>query len=102
MGPSVPVRVEIQRAFGLLPYRITLDPKAGPEDSPQEYMSWSPDYRTEGMFAVGNCHALMAVWDLVPDGVFDRHDLRHGTAIAIDLNGDGKLEARVRRSQKVR
>lgn len=94
VSPGVPVRVEIPRPFGTLPYRITLDPTAGPKDSPREYMTWSPDYRTEGMFAVGECRAQMAVWDLVPDGVFDRRDLRHGSGIGIDLNGDGKISGK--------
>jgi thiol-disulfide isomerase/thioredoxin len=89
--PGVPMRVEIQRPYGMLPYRLTLDAKSGPKDSPRESLFWSPDYRVEGTLVIGECRALMAVWDLVPDGVFNRRDFHQGTAVGIDLNGDGEL-----------
>jgi hypothetical protein len=88
---AAPVRVEIQRRAGLLPYRIELDPNAGPNHSQGELMQWTPDYRAEGTLAIGECRALMAVWDLTSDGVFDRRDFRHGSAVGIDFNGDGKI-----------
>jgi thiol-disulfide isomerase/thioredoxin len=91
VAPNAPVRVEIQRPAGLLPYRIALEPGAGPNGSRREGMFWSPNYRAEGTLAVGGCHALMAVWDLTADGRFDRRDFHQGTAVGIDLNGDGEF-----------
>jgi hypothetical protein len=89
--PAAPVRVEIRRPAGLLPYRISLDTNAGPNGSPRERMLWTADYRAEGTLSIGSCRALLAVWDMTLDGVFDRRDFRAGTAVGIDLNGDGKI-----------
>jgi hypothetical protein len=48
-------------------------------------MTWLPEYRAEGTFAAGDCRALMVIWDMNADGVFDRHDFRGGSAAGIDL-----------------
>lgn len=33
----------------------------------------------------------MAIWDMNADGVFDRRDFRGGSAVGLDVNGDGKI-----------
>ena len=87
---EAPVQVELARRAGHLPYRFGFDPHSG-MNRDQETMLWMANYRAEGTLTVGDCRALMAVWDLTSDGTFDRRDLRQGTAIGIDLNGDGKI-----------
>ena len=94
LPPSEAVRVEIPRPNGPLPYRLTLSPNAGPNNSPHETIGLSADYRAEGTFETGSCHALMAVWDVTADGIFDRRDFRQGTAAGIDIDGDGKISGR--------
>jgi thiol-disulfide isomerase/thioredoxin len=94
LAPSDPVRVEIPRPGGPLPYRLTLNPKAGPSNSPHEMIFLAPDYRAEGTFQTGSCRALLAVWDMTADGVFNRRDFHQGSAVGIDLDGDGKLSGR--------
>jgi thiol-disulfide isomerase/thioredoxin len=87
---DAPARVEIRRRAGLLPYQFGFDPHSGPNHD-QENMHWSANYRAEGTLAIGDCHATMAIWDLTSDGTFDRRDFHQGTAVGIDLNGDGKI-----------
>jgi len=94
LAPSEAVRVEIPRPGGPLPYRLTLNPNAGPNNSPHEMIFMSPDYRAEGTFQTGDCRALMVVWDMTADGVFNRRDFHQGSAIGIDINGDGKVSGR--------
>jgi hypothetical protein len=89
--PKAPVLVKIARPAGLLPYQITLDPNGGPNRSPWERLSWQPNYRAEGTLAVGQCRAQMAVWDMTANGRFDRSDFSQGSAVGIDLDGDGKI-----------
>jgi thiol-disulfide isomerase/thioredoxin len=91
VAPETAVTVEIDRPAGRLPYRLGLDPKAGPNGSPWELMTWVPSYRAEGTLTVGDCRALMSIWDMNADGVFDRRDFRSGSAAAIDFNADGKF-----------
>lgn len=88
------VRVEVDRPAGRLPYRLGLNPNAGPNGSPREVMTWAAEYRAEGMLALGECRALMAIWDVNADGVFDRRDFRAGSAVGLDVNGDGKIAGR--------
>jgi thiol-disulfide isomerase/thioredoxin len=95
LTPAEPAHVEIPRGVvGVLPYKITLDANAGPNRSPLEAMFWTPEYRAEGTLTVGACKALLAVWDMTSDGEFTRRDFVHGSAVGIDLNGDGKLSGR--------
>ena len=89
--PEAAVRVEIDRPAGRLPYSLGLNLNAGPNGSPWEVMTWVAQYRAEGTLAIGNCRALMAIWDMNADGVFDRRDFRGGSAAGIDLNGDGEI-----------
>jgi hypothetical protein len=78
---AAPARVEMRRPAGLLPYRISLDTSAGPNGSPRELIMWQAGYRAEGTLSIGSCRALMAVWDMTLDGVFDRRDFRGGSAV---------------------
>ena len=94
LAPSETVRVEIPRPGGPLPYRITLYPNSGPNNSPHETIGLSPDYRAEGTFETGGCRALLAVWDMTADGVFNRRDFHQGSAVGIDIDGDGKISGR--------
>jgi thiol-disulfide isomerase/thioredoxin len=94
LAPSKTVRVEIPRPHGSLPYLLTLNSNAGPNNSPHEVIGVSANYRAEGTFETGSCHALVAVWDVTADGIFDRRDFRQGTAAGIDLDGDGKISGR--------
>ena len=91
---SEPAHIEIPRSAGVLPYRISLDASPGPDRAPREMMFWAPDYRAEGTLTMGSCQALLVVWDLTSDGLFDRHDFAKGTAVGIDLDGDGKISGR--------
>jgi thiol-disulfide isomerase/thioredoxin len=72
---------------------LGFDSRSG-ADHDREMMFWLPHYRAEGMLSIGNCRALMSVWDMTSDGIFDRRDLRQGSALGIDLNGDGKIQGR--------
>src|ERR1700722_12276780 len=94
LAPSEGVRVEIPRPGGSLPYRLTLSPNAGPNNSPREVISLSPEYRAEGTFQTGSCSALFVVWDMTADGVFDRRDFHQGSAVGIDIDGNGKISGR--------
>ena len=89
--PDATVRLEIDRPAGRLPYSLGLDKNAGPNGSTWEVMTWGTEYRAEGTLAVGTCRALMAIWDMNADGVFDRRDFRGGSAVGLDVNGDGKI-----------
>ena len=89
--PEAAVTVEIDRPSGRLPYRLQLISNAGPNGSSREVMTWVAQYRAEGTFAVGNCRTLLAIWDSTSDGVFDRRDFRAGSAVGLDVNGDGKI-----------
>jgi thiol-disulfide isomerase/thioredoxin len=93
IGAAAPARVEIRRRAGLLPYQLDFDPHSG-ADHDREMMFWLPHYRAEGTLAIGNCRTLMAVWDMTADGAFDRRDFRQGSAVGIDLNGDGKIQGK--------
>jgi thiol-disulfide isomerase/thioredoxin len=88
-----PALVELPRAAGLLPYRISLDVSTQ-SGAPVERMSIMANYRAEGGLKTSSCQALLVVWDLTSDGVFNRRDLRAGSAVGIDLNGDGKTAGR--------
>jgi len=90
---SEPALVDIPRPFGPLPYRISLDvsSRAGASG---ERMGLTANYRAEGTLKTGSCQTLMAVWDVNSDGEFTRRDLRGGSAVGIDLNGDGKFAGR--------
>jgi thiol-disulfide isomerase/thioredoxin len=92
--PTKPARFEIPRRAGVLPYRISLDANAGPDRSPHEMMFWLPEYRAEGTLTIGSCHVLLVVWDMTSDGVFNRRDFTQGSAVGIDLNGDGEISGR--------
>jgi len=83
-------RVEIRRLAGVLSYNLTYDTHSG-LNRDQEVLGWSSNYRAEGAFAIGDCKALIAVWDMTADGTFNRADFRGGSAFGIDLNGDGKI-----------
>jgi len=87
-------RVEIPEFAGTLPYRITLNPNAGPGGAPREELLYTPEYRAEGTLTAGECKARMAIWDLNADGIFDRRDFLDGTTAGIDLNGDGKISGK--------
>jgi thiol-disulfide isomerase/thioredoxin len=100
-SPSARNRVRDQPGtlFGFTPESrspspgIRIDPRSGPNRD-QETMFWMADYRAEGTLAIADCRALLAVWDLTMDGTFDRRDLHHGSAVGIDLNGDGKIKGK--------
>jgi thiol-disulfide isomerase/thioredoxin len=94
VSPDAPVRVEIERLGHVLPYKLGLDPKAGPNGSPREVMTWQALYRAEGKLTIGECGATLVIWDMNADGVFDRGDFRGGTAAGIDLNGDGQISGK--------
>jgi thiol-disulfide isomerase/thioredoxin len=89
-----PARFEIPRSAGVLPYRISLSSITGADKVSHETMGWSADYRAEGTLAIGSCHALLVVWDMTADGVFNRRDFTRGTAVGVDLNGDGEISGR--------
>jgi thiol-disulfide isomerase/thioredoxin len=76
-----------------LEYQWGFDRHFGP-DQDREMMSWLPHYRAEGTLSMGDCRTLMAVWDMTSDGTFDRRDFRQGSAVGIDLNGDGKIQGK--------
>jgi thiol-disulfide isomerase/thioredoxin len=61
------------------------------KSEPSESMMWSPGYRAEGTLAAGTCRALFVILDMNSDGVFDRRDFAQGSAVGIDINGDGKI-----------
>jgi thiol-disulfide isomerase/thioredoxin len=92
--PTEPARFEIPRRAGVLPYRISLDSITGPDKVSHEAMGWLPEYRAEGTLTIGSCHALLAVWDMTADGVFSRRDFTQGSAVGVDLNGDGEISGR--------
>lgn len=89
--PGQPAHIELPRGFGTLPYVIGIDPNSGPNGSARETISWTNDYRAAGTVTVGSCQALLAVWDMSGDGEFNRNDFTHGSAVGIDINGDGKI-----------
>lgn len=78
--------VNIQRGSRLLPYAVICEEQV--TGNKVHLLRWKPQYRAEGTLVVGNCSRMVAVFDLNGDGVFDRKDLTHGTALAIDVNDD--------------
>ena len=55
-----------------------------------EWMSVGALYRAEGRLRLGDQDALVVVRDMDGDGDFDNEDLLRGTAIGIDMDGDGR------------
>ena len=53
--PDVPVRVEIDRPAGRLPYRLALLRETDSKGMSIERMTWQAEYRAEGILAVGAC-----------------------------------------------
>jgi hypothetical protein len=56
-----------------------------------EWMHISPLYRLEGRLRLGDEDALVGVLDVDADGDFDSGDMLRGTAIGIDVDGDGRI-----------
>ncbi|HEU4420342.1 MAG TPA: TlpA disulfide reductase family protein, partial [Planctomycetota bacterium] len=56
-----------------------------------EWMSVGPLYRAEGRLRLGGEDALAVVYDRESDGTFDSSDLLRGTAVGIDVDGDGRI-----------
>jgi thiol-disulfide isomerase/thioredoxin len=92
--PGEPARFEMPRRAGVLPYQISLSSITGADKLSHETMGWNADYRAEGTLTIGSCHALLAVWDMTADGVFNRRDFTQGSAVGVDLNGDGEFGGR--------
>jgi thiol-disulfide isomerase/thioredoxin len=89
-----PAHIELPRRAGTLPYLIDISPNAGPNGTAREVLYWQNDYRAEGTLTLGSCKALLAIWDMSGDGEFNRNDFTHGSAVGIDINGDGKILGR--------
>ena len=94
LSPDHPAHIELPRRFGTLPDLIGIETNAGPNGTAREALYWQNDYRAEGTLALGSCKALVAIWDMSGDGEFSRNDFTHGTAVGIDINGDGKIFGR--------
>ena len=82
--------VNIQRGSRLLPY-VAICEEQVQTGKKVHALRWKPQYRAEGTLVVGDCSRMVAVFDLDGDGVFDRKDLTNGTALAIDVNNDGRF-----------
>ena len=84
-GDSVSVEVRPKRAGGASrTYGVEL---SGSEQS--EGIAWWPLYRAEGMASVDGSDYRVGIQDLTCDGAFDLVDLKQGTALGVDLDGDG-------------
>jgi thiol-disulfide isomerase/thioredoxin len=94
ISPDHPAHIELPRRAGTLPYLIGIDTNVGPNGTAREALIWQNDYRAEGTLTLGSCKALLAVWDMSGDGEFSRNDFTHGTAVGIDINGDGQILGR--------
>lgn len=105
--PGGEVRLDLERgtsgATRSLPYRITYTKRTEPETRtlgdrtitlrPVERLSIATLYRAEGTVAVGDHELDVAFLDVNADGRFDESDFRRGTAVGIDLDGDGRFRS---------
>lgn len=75
----------------VLPYTIKYTREANSQGQMSEKFSWSPHYMAEGRLQIANCDAPFKVRDMSFDGQFDDRDLRGGSTLGLDRNGDGIL-----------
>ena len=96
LAPDGSFELELRRAQGAqvrrLAYEFSYERReAGERVRGGEWMMLSARYRAEGRLRLGDEDALAVVRDMDGNGVLDSSDLRGGTAIGIDIDGDGKI-----------
>ena len=77
-----------------LPYSFQYQESTGRAGEKIDNFIYSGHYCMDGDLEVSSKTYKFRLWDLTLDGKFDRNDLKQGSAIAIDLNGDGKFFGR--------
>jgi thiol-disulfide isomerase/thioredoxin len=85
--------INIRRRDRPLPYLVTCEEHDDRQHAGQKLhlLRWQPQYRAQGTLVLGDCSRLVVVFDLNGDGLFDRWDLVHGTALGVDVNNDGQI-----------
>jgi thiol-disulfide isomerase/thioredoxin len=96
LKPDGSFDLELRRAQGAqqrrLAYRISYERREeGGGLRGGEWMRIAAHYRAEGRLRLGDEDALVGVLDVDADGVFDSSDMLRGTAIGIDVDGDGRI-----------
>lgn len=93
--------VKIERFLGQdrthpiwLPYSFSYSIGKDKTGKSQEHYGYSTHYRMEGTVDVGSRRYRVCLWDLTMDGKYDQSDLNQGSAIAIDLDDNGKFFGR--------
>ena len=93
------IQFRIRRSFGpdkslsvwrpyFIIYSIGKDKAGRPEDS----YGYTGHYVAEGVLDSGGKPLKIRMWDLLADGRFDMKDLNQGSAISLDVNGDGEFK----------
>jgi peroxiredoxin len=97
LGPLV----EIKRRGGFagsrpawLPYYFLYFESKNRDGKTEETFGYGAHYCVEGTLEFGDVKQKIRIQDLLVDGIFDFKDLNQGTAIQIDLNGDGSFSDR--------
>jgi thiol-disulfide isomerase/thioredoxin len=90
--------VKIERFLGpdrtnprWLPYYLDYMVHKGKDGKISEHYAYGTFYCMDGLLDAGLRKYRIRLWDLTMDGRFDAEDFKVGSAIAIDLNEDGKF-----------
>jgi thiol-disulfide isomerase/thioredoxin len=89
--PNTELKVQVKRNTVSRPYIVTYYRESA-RNGIVENITWKPDYMAEGILKTGACAANIYLFDLNVNGVFSYKDITNGSALALDRNGDAKLE----------
>lgn len=100
-GSKPPIQFRIQRFLGpdksrsvSRPYYIIYSLSKDKNGQPEDHYGYAGHYCAEGTLDAGDKPLKIRMWDLLADGKFDRRDLVQGSAISLDINGDGEFKGR--------
>jgi len=93
------VQFRIRRSFGpdkslsvWRPYFIIYSAGKDKNGKPEDRYGYTGHYVAEGVLDAGGKPLKLRMWDLLADGRFDMKDLNQGSAISLDVNGDGEFK----------
>lgn len=97
-GPNPTTQFRIERFLGpdrsrsvWRPYYIIHTLSKDKAGRPEDHYGYAGHYCADGTLDVGGKPLRIRMWDLLADGKFDKRDLVQGSAISLDINGDGKF-----------
>jgi thiol-disulfide isomerase/thioredoxin len=98
-GGTTVINIERFRGTGrtqsiTLPYFISYSIGKDRDGKQREHIGYGTHYRMEGTVDVGSLQHKVCLWDLTMDGKYNQSDLKQGSAIAVDLDDNGKFYGR--------